>query len=87
MPTDDETTSGSPRERFYRGVVSRVYSVSESGTVTSAASGREYHFKAPLVQILGPIHGVDGLREGMEVGFDLGWTSRGLQITTIRVFD
>lgn len=73
-------------ERYYRGVIGRVYYGSESGTLTSTASGREYRFRYPFVQILGPIPRVDGLREGMEVGFDVGWTSRGLQVTVIRVY-
>jgi hypothetical protein len=38
------------------------------------------------VQIIGPIPRVDGLREGMQVGFDLGWTSHGLRVTVIRVY-
>src|SRR2546430_2580779 len=58
----------------------------ESGTLVSDASGREYHFKFPFVQILGPIPRVDGLREGMPVGFDVGWTLRGLRVTVIRVY-
>jgi hypothetical protein len=74
-------------ERYYRGVITRVYYGSESGTLTSTTSGREYHFKYPFVTILGPIPRVDGLREGMEVGFDLAWTSRGIRVQLIRVFD
>ena len=74
-------------ERYYRGVIRRVYYGSESGTLVSDATGREYHFKWPFVDILGPIPRVDGLREGMSVGFDVGWTSRGLRVTVIRVYD
>jgi hypothetical protein len=74
------------RARYYRGVISRVYYGSESGTLTSEATGREYHFKHPFVQIIGPIPRIDGLREGMSVGFDVGWTSRGLRVTIIRVY-
>ena len=72
-------------ERYYRGTIRRVYYGSESGTLVSEATGREYHFKYPFVDILGPIPRVDGLREGMVVGFDVGWTSRGLRVTVIRV--
>jgi hypothetical protein len=75
-----------PSERYYRGVIRRVYYGSESGTLVSESTGREYHFKAPHVQILGPIPRVDGLREGMTVGFDVGWTSHGLRVTVIRVY-
>jgi hypothetical protein len=91
------TTTGSPdvtaeepasvRDRYYRGVIHRVYYGSESGTLVSESTGREYPFKHPFVQILGPIPRVDGLREGMTVGFDLAWTSRGVRVALIRVFD
>ena len=80
----DATEAG---DRYYRGKITRVYYGSESGTLSSDATGREYHFKHPFVQILGPIPRVDGLREGMSVGFDVGWTSRGLRVTVIRVYD
>jgi hypothetical protein len=83
-------TDGPPaadsEERYYRGVISRVYYGSESGTLVSDATGREYQFKFPFVEIIGPIPRIDGLREGMSVGFDLGWTSRGRRVTVIRVY-
>jgi hypothetical protein len=82
---DDATAS--PRDRYYRGTINRVYYGSESGTLTSAATGREYQFRHPFVQIVGPIPRIDGLREGMTVGFDLSWTSRGVRVSMIRVFD
>jgi hypothetical protein len=73
-------------ERYYRGTITRVYYGSESGTLRSNESGREYHFKYPFVEIRGPIPRIDGLREGMAVGFDLGWTSRGIRVTLIKVY-
>lgn len=72
---------------YYRGVIQRVYYGSESGTLVSEATKRQYHFKYPFVEIRGPIPRVSGLREGMTVGFDVGWTSRGLRVTIIRVYD
>ena len=74
------------RDRFYRGVITRVYYGSETGTLRSDASGREYRFKFPFVEVRGPIPKIDGLREGMSVGFDVGWTSRGLRVTVIKVY-
>jgi hypothetical protein len=62
-----------------------VYYGSETGVIRSNDSGREYRFKVPLVEIRGPIPKVSGLREGMEVGFDVGWTSSGLVVTVVRV--
>ena len=72
-------------DSYYRGTITRVYYGSETGIIRSDASGREYRFKWPLVEIRGPIPRVNGLREGMAVGFDVGWTSSGLLVTTIRV--
>jgi hypothetical protein len=72
-------------ERYYRGTITRVYYGSESGVIRSNATGREYRFKRPLVEIRGPIPRVSGLREGMDVGFDVGWTSSGLVVTVVRV--
>ena len=87
----DEPADGdlepAPREPYYRGVITRVYYGSESGTLRSEESGREYRFRYPLVEIRGAIPRIDGLREGMAVGFDLGWTSRGRCVTVIRVYD
>ena len=84
-PPAGEAAAGS-ETRYYRGVISRVYYGSESGTLVSEATGREYQFKFPFVEIIGPIPRIDGLREGMSVGFDLGWTSRGRRVTVIRVY-
>ena len=87
-PEGDEPPAPEPgADRYYRGVISRVYYGSDSGTLRSEATGREYRFKFPFVEILGPIPRVDGLREGMTVGFDLGWTSKGVRVTLIRVYD
>jgi hypothetical protein len=80
----DATEAG---DRYYRGTIVRVYYGSETGIIRSNESGREYRFKWPFVEIRGPIPRVGGLREGMEVGFDVGWTSSGLIVTVVRVAD
>jgi len=84
VPADDAASSG---ERYYRGTITRVYYGSETGTIVSDASGQQYRFKAPHVEIRGPIPKIGGLREGMRVGFDVGWTSAGLIVTVIRVLE
>jgi hypothetical protein len=71
--------------RYYRGRITRVYYGSETGTIRSDASGREYRFRGLTVEVRGPIPRVSGLREGMAVGFDVGWTSAGLVVTVISV--
>ena len=74
-------------DHYYRGTITRVYYGSETGTIRSDASGREYRFRWPVVEIRGPIPRVVGLREGMRVGFDVGWTSSGLVVSVIRVYE
>jgi hypothetical protein len=40
------------------------------------------------VTLLGaPRHDLRFLFEGMRVGFDVGWTSHGLRVTVIKVYD
>jgi hypothetical protein len=85
---DDAPAEGAAPEgegRYYRGTIARVYYGSETGVVRSDATGREYRFKYPHVEIRGPIPRPGGLREGMAVGFDLGWTSSGQVVTVIHV--
>lgn len=74
-------------EPYYVGTITRVYYGSESGLLRSEATGREYRFKAPSVEVRGPIPRIGGLREGMRVGFDLARTSAGTVVSLIRVFD
>ncbi len=52
-------------------------------------SGKEIAFRFPFVHVVGaPIGGkmpgIQFLNEGDSVGFDVGWTSHGLCVTTIR---
>jgi hypothetical protein len=84
-PEGDAPIADDDGGRYYRGTITRVYYGSETGIVRSDASGREYRFKWPLVDIRGPIPRVNGLREGMAVGFDVSWTSSGLIVSVIQV--
>jgi hypothetical protein len=74
-------------DRYYRGTITRLYYGSETGVVRSDASGREYRFKWPHVEIRAAVPRVGHLREGMQVGFDVGWTSSGLMVTVLRVVE
>lgn len=85
-PLSDDATS-LPTDPYYQGTITRVYYGSETGLLRSEATGREYRFKAPFVEIRGPIPRVGGLREGMRVGFDLARTSGGTIVSLIRVRD
>lgn len=79
----DETDAG-PSDKFYRGKILRLFRGSASGVVLSAA-GREIPFDFRHVTMVGKVRKFDELREDMEVGFDVGWTSRGLQVTMMKI--
>ncbi len=72
---------------FYQGMILRLDRARGRGIVRSH-SGREIYFEFPFVQIVGAslggrMPGIELLREGDVVGFDVGWTSNGLRVTTI----
>jgi len=80
-PSDPSSGSDS---RFYQGTIVRLYPGSQRGIVHTG-SGRDVPFAVPDVRILGTTLGFAALREGMQVGFDLGWTSHGVRVTVIRL--
>lgn len=71
-------------ERFYLGTIRRLFPTAGLGMVRSD-SGREIPFAALHVVIGGSVQRFDQLREGMRVGFDVGWTSHGLRVTVLDV--
>ncbi|MEW6272647.1 MAG: hypothetical protein AB1689_25490 [Thermodesulfobacteriota bacterium] len=74
-----------PGEPYYRGTVIRWSRGSRHGVVRSEATGREIPFELQHVVVLdgdGNLGGIE-LREGLAVGFDVGWTSRGLRVTKL----
>ena len=74
------------RERYYQGTILRVYPGSRTGTLRTG-KGREVPFAADDLELVGTSRGFSTLRPGLRVGFDLGRTSRGLCVTTIRVYE
>jgi len=82
-----DVEAGPVLDGYHRGVVTRVYYGSDSGVLRSLETGREYRFVGALLDVRGPIPRVGGLREGMEVGFDLSRTSSGPLVSLIRVFE
>ncbi len=74
------------RDRFYRGIVQKLFRGAQRGTIRSA-SGREIPFSFASVTMLGAHRRFEDLREGAEVGYDVSWTSKGLRVSVIRVPD
>jgi hypothetical protein len=76
---------------FYQGIIVRLDRARGRGIVRSL-SGRDIRFEFPFVAVAGaPIGGsmpgIDQLREGERVGFDVGWTSKGLRVTMIKALE
>ncbi len=89
MGLDEETSGpleGEARDKFYIGTVEKLYPGGERGVIR-AASGRDIPFTFAYVTMIGPRRRFEDLREGLEVGFDVSWTSSGLRVSAIRVFD
>ena len=73
-------------DKFYRGKVLKVSRGAERGTIRSA-SGRNIPFMFQHVTLVGPRQSFGDIREGLEVGFDVSWTSKGLRVNIIRLPD
>ncbi|GEM_PF-1797132 len=91
-PRPDSQTEAFDRAQFpdgfYLGVIVSFDRVRGRGVIRSRG-GREIRFEFPFVSVVGaPIGGrfpgIDLLHQGDTVGFDVGWTSRGLRITKIK---
>ena len=80
---DDDAPRG---DKFYRGTIKSLFSGSGMGVVCSA-SGRDIPFAFMHVLLIGPVRSCEDLRQGMKVGFDVGWTADGLRITVLRADD
>jgi hypothetical protein len=73
---------------FYQGIIVRLDRARGRGVVRSTR-GRDISFEFPFVTVVGAAiggrtPGIELLSEGERVGFDVGWTSKGLRITTIK---
>lgn len=73
------------KDLFHQGAISKLFPTNNMGLVRTE-SGREVPFSFEFVILLGEAKNPSDLREGQEVGYDLGWTPKGLQVTKIKVF-
>ena len=81
-PPHNEASDGG--ERFYRGTIQKLFRGAERGIIRNA-SGREIPFTFALVTMVGPQRRFEDLHEGLAVGYDVSWTSKGLRVSVIRV--
>ena len=82
--SEENPETNLPKDLFHHGVISKLFPSNNMGVVRTE-SGREVQFSYEMVVLLGDVQKTADLREGMEVGYDLGWTSNGLRITKIKV--
>lgn len=83
--SEENQESGYPKDLFHHGTISKLFPSNNMGVVRTE-SGREVQFAYDLVILVGDVQKTADLREGMEVGYDLGWTSKGLRITKIKAY-
>lgn len=70
---------------YYHGIIRRLSPRKGTGVVRTA-SGRDVRFSYQMVQMSGPLRSPKSLREGMVVGYDLGWGGHGLRVTKIKTY-
>ena len=82
---EEEQGTGVRKDLFHQGVISKLFPSNNMGLVRSE-SGREIPFSFEFVVLLGEAKNPADLKEGQEVGYDLGWTSKGLRVTKIKTY-
>jgi hypothetical protein len=75
-------------DNFYAGLIVGLDRARGQGVIRSF-SGRNIRFEFPFVEVVGALPGrnmpgIELLHEGDKVGFDVGWTSKGLRVTRIK---
>ena len=85
-PDSSQTAAGATPDPYYRGRVVKLFRGAQRGVIRGR-SGRDVPFAFANVTMLGPHRRFEDLREGLEVGYDVSWTSRGLRVNVIRVPD
>ena len=83
--TPEAEPDGIAKDSFYHGTIQRMFP-RKNGGVVETSSGRKIPFSFECLHLLGPVKRPQELREGLVVGFDMGWTSDGLKVTKIKTY-
>jgi hypothetical protein len=83
--SDENHTPSEGGDLYHHGSITKLFPSNNAGIVRTE-SGREVPFSYELVILCGEAKSVQDLREGDRVGYDLGWTSRGLRVTKIKTY-
>jgi hypothetical protein len=85
--SSDEIEAGAANhDAYYRGRVIKLFRGAQRGVIRGR-SGRDVPFAFAHVTMVGAHRRFEDLREGLEVGYDVSWTSRGLRVSVIRIPD
>ena len=82
---NEKPPAAEPNDLYHHGVITKLFPSNNTGIVRTE-SGRELTFSYELVILCGEAKTPADLREGEQVGYDLGWTSSGLRITKIKTY-
>lgn len=82
---EEGSRTGRQQDLFHQGIISKLFPTNNMGLVRTE-SGREVAFSFQFVELLGQVKNPSELKEGQEVGYDLGWTSNGLRVTKIKTY-
>jgi hypothetical protein len=82
---DEELAGDKSGDLFHRGVVTKLFPSNNLGLIRTQ-NGREIPFAFDLVILVGDVKKPGDLKEGQEVGYDVGWTANGLRITKIKTY-
>jgi len=83
--SDEELGGRENADLFHHGVVTKLFPSNNLGLIRTQ-NGREVPFSFDLVILVGEVKRPSDLREGQEVGYDVGWTSNGLRVTKIKTY-
>jgi hypothetical protein len=82
---EKDPLSSARGDYFHQGVITKLFPSNSTGVVRTE-SGRELTFSYDLVILSGEARSPLDLKVGEQIGYDLGWTSKGLRITKIRTY-
>ena len=81
----DDLNSNLFVDRFYRGTVLKLRRGTQTGIIRSATTRRDLMFDFQHVRFVGTKQRFDDLREGMTIGYDVSWTTKGLCVSVIHI--
>lgn len=82
--TQGQPSGNSLEDKFSKGQVVKLFTQSRYGFVKDRI-GRDLYFNFDTVRFIGS-KGQSFLKEGVCVGYDVGWTSQGLHVLKLKIY-